>query len=65
MTDPALLLADEPTGNLDAVAGADVMALLERLHDQGRTIVMITHEPTVAPRAERRLTVQDGPLVPS
>src|SRR6202521_1551638 len=48
VTDPALLLADEPTGNLDTVSGADVMALLRQLHEQGRTIVMITHEPSVA-----------------
>jgi putative ABC transport system ATP-binding protein len=63
VTDPALLLADEPTGNLDSVSGADVMALLSRLHTQGRTIVMITHEPSVAELADRRLTLHDGQLV--
>jgi putative ABC transport system ATP-binding protein len=63
VTDPALLLADEPTGNLDSVAGAEVMTLLSRLHSQGRTIVMITHEPSVAELADRRLTLYDGQLV--
>jgi len=63
VTNPALLLADEPTGNLDAAAGADVLALLSRVHEQGRTIVMITHEPSVAELADRRLTLHDGQLV--
>jgi ABC-type lipoprotein export system ATPase subunit len=63
VTDPALLLADEPTGNLDSVAGAEVMALLSRVHEQGRTIVMVTHEPSVAVLADRRLRLHDGQLV--
>jgi putative ABC transport system ATP-binding protein len=62
VTDPALLLADEPTGNLDTASGNEVLALLERLHDQGRTIVVITHEPSVATLADRRLTLHDGLL---
>jgi putative ABC transport system ATP-binding protein len=62
ITDPALLLADEPTGNLDTASGADVMALLRALHEQGRTIVMITHEPSVAEMADRRLALHDGRL---
>jgi putative ABC transport system ATP-binding protein len=62
VTDPALLLADEPTGNLDTVSGNDVMALLRELHDEGRTIVMITHEPSVAALADRRLALHDGQL---
>jgi putative ABC transport system ATP-binding protein len=62
VTDPALLLADEPTGNLDTASGADVMALLSELHQQGRTIVMITHEPSVADLADRRLALHDGQL---
>jgi putative ABC transport system ATP-binding protein len=62
VTDPALLLADEPTGNLDTVSGNDVMALLRQLHDEGRTIVMITHEPSVAALADRRLALHDGQL---
>ena len=62
VTDPALLLADEPTGNLDTASGAEVLALLDRLHAQGRTIVVITHEPSIAGLADRRLTLRDGQL---
>jgi putative ABC transport system ATP-binding protein len=62
VTDPALLLADEPTGNLDTVSGTEVLALLGRLHEQGRTIVVITHEPSVASLADRRLALHDGQL---
>jgi ABC-type lipoprotein export system ATPase subunit len=62
VTDPALLLADEPTGNLDTVSGGEVMELLARLHGEGRTIVVITHEPSVAARADRRLALVDGRL---
>jgi putative ABC transport system ATP-binding protein len=62
VTDPALLLADEPTGNLDTASGAEVLSLLARLHAQGRTIVVITHEPSVADLADRRLTLRDGQL---
>src|SRR5205823_3635301 len=60
VTEPTVLLADEPTGNLDSAASADVMALFARLNRQGRTIVMITHEPSVAAMASRRLIVADG-----
>jgi putative ABC transport system ATP-binding protein len=62
VTDPALLLADEPTGNLDTTSGAEVLALLGRLHEQGRTIVVITHEPSVASLADRRLNLHEGRL---
>ncbi len=62
VTDPALLLADEPTGNLDTASGNDVMELLGQVHEQGRTIVMITHEPSVAELADRRLALHDGQL---
>ena len=48
-----MILADEPTGNLDSTSTADVLGLLDELHDDGRTIVLITHEPDVAARAER------------
>ena len=60
MTDPALILADEPTGNLDSTAAADVLALFDELHQSGRTIVLITHEADVAHRAERVVRVRDG-----
>ena len=58
--EPALLLADEPTGNLDSVSTRDVLALFDELHAQGRTIVLITHEEDVARRAQRVVRVFDG-----
>ncbi len=60
---PPLLLADEPTGNLDSQSGKDILALFEQLHRQGQTIVMITHDPLIAERAERRITLSDGKIV--
>ena len=60
--DPELLLVDEPTGNLDLAATDEVLDLLDALHDQGRTIVMITHEEDVADHADRRLVLRDGAL---
>jgi putative ABC transport system ATP-binding protein len=60
--EPSLLLADEPTGNLDSRSGAEIVALLERLHDEGRTIVLITHEEGVARHAERVIYLKDGRL---
>jgi len=64
VTRPALILADEPTGNLDTTAGAEVLALLHELNDEGRTIVLITHEHEVAEAAERQVHVRDGRIVP-
>lgn len=60
---PPLLLADEPTGNLDSQSGKDILALFEQLHRQGQTIVMITHDPLIAHQAERRITLADGRIV--
>ena len=60
VSDPALILADEPTGNLDSVATEDALALFDELHAQGRTIVLITHEFEVAQRARRIVRVRDG-----
>jgi putative ABC transport system ATP-binding protein len=63
VTDPALILADEPTGNLDSTASRDVLDLLDELHDQGRTVVLITHEADIAERARRIVRVRDGGVV--
>jgi putative ABC transport system ATP-binding protein len=58
--DPTILLADEPTGNLDTSAGGDIMSLFEQLHVEGRTILVITHDPALARRAARRVELRDG-----
>ena len=63
VTDPALVLADEPTGNLDSASTADVLGLLDELHAAGRTVVLITHEHDVAARAARVVRVADGRIV--
>ncbi len=60
VTDPDLLLADEPTGNLDSTSTADMLDLFRDLHAQGRTIVLITHEHDVAAQANRSVTIRDG-----
>jgi putative ABC transport system ATP-binding protein len=60
VSDPALILADEPTGNLDSTSAAEVLALLDELHAGGRTIVLITHDHEVAARAGRNLVIRDG-----
>jgi len=60
VSDPALLLADEPTGNLDSASTAEVMALFATLHAEGRTVVLITHEDEVASYASRVVRLRDG-----
>jgi len=65
VTQPALILADEPTGNLDSVASAEMLDLLGDLHRSGRTIVLITHEPDVAAAADRVVTMLDGRVGPA
>ncbi|MFT3877304.1 MAG: ABC transporter ATP-binding protein [Propioniciclava sp.] len=62
VSNPALILADEPTGNLDSASTADVLGLIDEVHAAGRTIILITHEAEVADRAERVLHVRDGRL---
>jgi putative ABC transport system ATP-binding protein len=62
VTDPALILADEPTGNLDSSSGRDVMNLLRELHAAGRTIVLITHDQDVAAAAQRQVHIRDGQI---
>jgi len=63
VTDPALILADEPTGNLDSASGRDVIGILHQLHFAGRTIVLITHDADVAAAASRQIHIRDGRLV--
>jgi putative ABC transport system ATP-binding protein len=60
VTEPALILADEPTGNLDSASTGEILGLLSELHDEGRTIVMITHEHDVAMSASRVIELRDG-----
>ena len=61
--DPEVLLADEPTGNLDTKTGDSIMALIEDLHASGKTILMVTHEPEIAEHAQMRLHMRDGAVV--
>lgn len=60
VNDPEIILADEPTGNLDSVTGEEIMQMLERLNREGRTIVMVTHENEIAARAKRQIYMKDG-----
>lgn len=63
VTEPLILLADEPTGNLDSVASKNILDLFDELHQEGRTIVMITHDAEVAARADRQIVLRDGEIV--
>ncbi|PHR20789.1 MAG: macrolide ABC transporter ATP-binding protein [Sphingopyxis sp.] len=63
VTDPVILLADEPTGALDSRTSEDIMAIFERLNDQGITIIVVTHEAEIADHAKRRIEFRDGKVV--
>ena len=58
--DPSILLADEPTGNIASTQAEEIMAIFQQLNDQGRTIVVITHEPDIAQHAKRIIVLKDG-----
>ena len=63
VTEPSILLADEPTGNLDSVTGQGIMELFDQLHELGNTLIVVTHEPDVAARAGRIVRLSDGRVV--
>jgi putative ABC transport system ATP-binding protein len=63
MTSPALILADEPTGNLDQRVGKEIVALFERLNREGVTLVVVTHERSLAELARRQIEIVDGSIV--
>jgi putative ABC transport system ATP-binding protein len=60
VTDPAIILADEPTGNLDSRSGTEIMDIFRGLHEQGMTIVMVSHDPDIAAQCERTVRIKDG-----
>ena len=60
VNNPSILLADEPTGNLDSTTGQEIMSLFENLHTQGQTIVLVTHEHDIAEHAHRQVHILDG-----
>src|SRR5229473_2919882 len=62
VNDPSILLADEPTGNLDTATGVEIMALFQRLHDEGNTIILVTHEHDIALHAHRVISIRDGKI---
>lgn len=63
INDPKFILADEPTGNLDTATTSEILDLLERLNQEGRTIIMVTHEPDVAERTKRSIHLRDGNII--
>jgi putative ABC transport system ATP-binding protein len=63
VNDPSILLADEPTGNLDSVTSAEIMALFDELHAGGNTVILVTHEADIAEHARRRVVLRDGKVV--
>jgi putative ABC transport system ATP-binding protein len=62
VNNPSIILADEPTGNLDSVTSAEIMTLFDALHDRGNTIILVTHEPDIAAHAERTIRLLDGQI---
>jgi putative ABC transport system ATP-binding protein len=65
VTNPGILLADEPTGNLDSVTGREIMGLFNELHIRGNTLIVVTHEQSIADHADRVVRLSDGDIVNS
>jgi putative ABC transport system ATP-binding protein len=63
VNNPSMILADEPTGNLDSDSGKEIMTILQKLHEQGNTIIIVTHEAYIAEQTETILYFRDGQLV--
>ena len=63
VNDPSILLADEPTGNLDTATSTDIMNLFDELHGQGNTVILVTHEPDIAAHADRKIVLRDGKVL--
>lgn len=63
ITDPAIILADEPTGNLDSKSGIEVMEIFKKLHKNGKTIVLVTHDQNIASQAQRTISIKDGQII--
>jgi putative ABC transport system ATP-binding protein len=62
VNEPSLLLADEPTGNLDSKTGYEILNLFHKIHSQGNTIIMVTHDPDIAQQAQRIIYIRDGKI---
>jgi putative ABC transport system ATP-binding protein len=62
VNEPLVILADEPTGNLDSSSGTEIMKLFDELHDQGKTLILVTHDPNVGQRAHRTIRLRDGEI---
>ena len=63
INDPAIIMADEPTGHLDTKSSYEIMDIFKKMNDNGKTVVMVTHEPDIAEQTKRILTMRDGKLV--
>jgi putative ABC transport system ATP-binding protein len=63
INNPALIFADEPTGNLDSKSGDEIMEMFDKLHSEGKTIILVTHEPDIAQHAKRKIIMKDGKIL--
>jgi putative ABC transport system ATP-binding protein len=61
--EPSILLADEPTGNLDTTSGEEIIQIFEKLHERGHTILMVTHNPEISERTDRTVSLRDGRII--